>query len=157
MITAVDTNVLLDLLVPGSPKGEPSERALTQALQAGTVIICELVYAELAARFPTQSGLDAFLTDTSLRLQPSNTAALHQGGRAWLTYTRQRSVQLACPACGTTQDVHCTLCGGSIRARQAVIADFLIAAHAQVHADRLLTRDRRYYATYFPRLRLLTS
>ena len=44
MITAVDTNVLLDLLVPGAPHGEPSERALTQVLQAGTVIICELVY-----------------------------------------------------------------------------------------------------------------
>ncbi len=58
MITALDTNILLDLLIPGAPHVPDSERAILEAAAAGAVIISEPVYAELAARFATRSDLD---------------------------------------------------------------------------------------------------
>lgn len=153
MITAVDTNVVLDVLIPGAPHGDESERALAEAVRAGAVVISEPVYAELAVHFPNSENLDRFLADTGIGLKPSGTEALHRAGRAWSVYVRRRP-PLTCPQCGATQDVRCERCHARVRPRQHVVADFLIGAHAVVHADRLLTRDRGYYATYFPDLKL---
>ncbi|MBI2171853.1 MAG: nucleotide-binding protein [Chloroflexi bacterium] len=149
MITAVDTSILLDVLVPGESHAESSEQTLTESLRAGPIVIFEPVYAELAGRFPSREDLDQFLEDTGIRLQPSGVEALYLAGRAWREYLRRRPESLVCPSCGTPQDVHCATCGTRLHPRQHVAADFLIGAYATVHADRLLTRDRGYYRTYF--------
>ncbi len=43
MITAVDSSVLLDVLVAGSHNAESSYRALDEARRAGRIIACPVV------------------------------------------------------------------------------------------------------------------
>lgn len=38
MITAVDTNILLDVLIPDAPHGSASQQSLDTALQEGTLV-----------------------------------------------------------------------------------------------------------------------
>jgi len=154
MITAVDTNVLLDILMPGARHREASGRALSRAQEQGAVIISEPVCAELAVAFPEQERLPDFLTDARVRLQPSSWRALYRAGEAWAAYLRRRQ-QTVCPQCGAPQDTQCRTCGVLVGRRQHIVADFIIGAHALVQSDRLLTRDRGYYATYFPDLKLV--
>ena len=154
MISAVDTNVLLDILIPDAPHGDESERRLADAVGAGSIVICEAVYTELAAYFEQPDDLEGFVEDTGIRLGPSSRVALHRAGGAWRVYARQRSSALVCPQCGTARSVRCEECGAPLQVRQHVVADFMIGAHAVEHADRLITRDRGYYAAYFPELEL---
>ncbi len=125
MTTAVDTSILLDILRPNPEFVEQSAGLIEASSMEGRLVICDLVYAELAANFTTTDELDSFLRDSQIRCESSNTAALFLAGRLWRAY---RSA------------------GGE---RERIIADFVIGAHAQVQASRLATRDRGFYRTYF--------
>ena len=125
MITAVDTSVLLDVLRPDPNYLERSIALLEKSMSVGPLVVCDLVYAELAASFEREEELHAFLTDTRIRCESPNTEALFLAGRMWRAY---RSA------------------GGG---RGRIISDFLIGAHARVQAGRLATRDRGFYRRYF--------
>ena len=154
MTTAVDSNILLDILLPNSPLGDESELLLIRAMRQGAIVISEAVYSEVAPRFDEPADLDEFLDFTGVRLDRSSREALHRAGQAFRAYSRQRPRLPTCSACGTAQEVRCQSCGAELQSRQHTLADFLIGGHAVVHADRLLTRDRRTYARYFPELAL---
>lgn len=128
MITAVNTSVLFDVFVTRAPQHAASLEALRAAYNAGAIIVSDIVYAELAARFSDRSALDAALRDIHARLSPIDSNIAWMAGLKWAEYRRA---------------------GGP---RTHILADFLIGAHALASADAFLTRDRGFYGTYLPEL-----
>jgi predicted nucleic acid-binding protein len=131
MITAIDTNVLLDVLLPNEDFCEAAMAAMEESATAGSLVMCDIVYAELCIHFATQQECDAFLTANQIRVEALNRTAHFAASRVWREYRRQ---------------------GGS---RTRILADFMVGAHAQLQATRLLSRDRGFYRKLFPSLKLV--
>jgi hypothetical protein len=125
MTTAVDTCVLLDYVLGEPGSQDTAESALREAYAGGALIIGEVVYAELMPQFADARELEEVLGLLGISFVASSTAMAAAAGAAWGAYRK----------------------GGGPRNR--LIADFLVGAHAMLNADRLLTRDRRFYGAIF--------
>lgn len=130
MITAVDTNVLLDLFLDESPFHAESRDKLVAAYDKGAIVICDIVYAELVPRFGDRDALDGALHEINAVVSPVDSDIAYEAGLRWARYRRS---------------------GGT---RERILPDFLIGAHAIASADSFLTRDRRFFAAYFPDLQM---
>ncbi|MHC1725973.1 MAG: type II toxin-antitoxin system VapC family toxin [Syntrophobacteraceae bacterium] len=150
MITSVDTNIIFDILIPGEPFSASSKMLLDYHLAKGRLIICEVVFAELAPGFPSREILHSFLSDTGIKIVNSDENSLFLAGSRWAEYARKSAKdRLQCGRCGHAFEVPCPQCRAMLTKRLHVLADFLIGAHALVHADCILSRDLGVYRTYF--------
>ena len=158
MITAVDTNIILDVLIPGEPFGAASKELLDRHLSKGKLIFCEVVFAELAARFPSEEELASFLADTRMTLVYSNEKALYIAGSRWAEYAKKSTKnRFSCGKCGHAFEGTCPQCNAVLTKRLHVLADFLVGAHALIQADCILSRDHGVYKTYFSDLKIIDS
>lgn len=128
----LDTNILIDLFGIEDHAGAHWSRRTYERLVDDETFGCNLiVLAELAAEGAAEGELLRLFDTFRVDVLELDVAAAMAAGRAHRTY-RER--------------------GGS---RRAILANFLIAGHAETLGAALMTRDRRL-ASYFPDLTLIT-
>ncbi len=132
MTTALDANVVLDVLTGTQAEIQAAESALLAAKIAGNITISTVAYAEVAARFKSKAKADDFFSLLECKVQPLDDNAAFLAGQFFQQYKRR---------------------GGT---RTRILPDFLIAAHAQLNADRILSRDTRFFGPNFPRLKAVS-
>jgi hypothetical protein len=125
-VILADTSVLLDVLKNDPQWADRSQRALDIAAGSDQLAINDIVYAELASRFPTLEALDETIAAMPVRHAAIPRGALFLAGKAFLRYREA---------------------GGT---KTGVLSDFFLGAHAAVAGAPLLTRDPRRIRSYFP-------
>ena len=131
MITAVDTNVLLDVFTADPHFGSASRAALRKCRAEGSLVACDVVWAEVAAAFADSVAAATALDGLEVEYDGVDRDSALAAGMAWRGY---RSA------------------GGT---RRRILPDLVIGAHAMARAERLLTRDRGFYRSSFAKLEIL--
>lgn len=122
--TAVDSNILIDIVSADRTHGPSSRAAIEQCAREGALIISPEVVAEFTAGCRSASEAMAMLQKLTIEYVDIGLSDAAEAGEA-----RGRK----------------STCG-------RIIADYLIAGHAAAHADRLLTRDLGFTGMNFPGL-----
>jgi len=128
VITAVDTNILVDIFTDDKTYSDRSSAALEQSIRQGRIVVCEVVWAETCALFPNDIDFEQAMDTLGIELTSMNKDCARRAGSVWRQYRKN---------------------GGK---RTRMIADFMIGAHALMQCDRLLTRDRGFFRKYFAKL-----
>lgn len=129
--TLVDSNVLIDVFSGDPAWSDWSREALRQAGADGPLVINEVIYAEIAARYSRIEELEHALPRDDFQREHLPWPAAFIVGRAFADYRGR---------------------GGD---RRSPLPDFFVGAHAAIAGLRLLTRDVARYRTYFPTVELI--
>ncbi len=125
MKSAVDSSIILDILLDDPKHAGKSMDLLEHHLLHGPVIICPVAYCESAASLYPPVKFSKIARQMGLVYNDFDHDICTLAAQMWRDYRFQ---------------------GGP---RQRVLADFLIGAHAIRRADCLISRDRGFFRGYF--------
>lgn len=132
----IDSNVLIDMLGPEGDWKAWSTDAVTLAGADHDLAITPIVVAEVAPRAGSLKAFFEGISGFGVTVAELGNEAAFAAGWAFNQYrARRRSAN------------------DPVR---SIIADFLIGGQAQVLGASILTRDPRFYRTYFPTVPLIT-
>ncbi|OGL43176.1 MAG: hypothetical protein A2161_04210 [Candidatus Schekmanbacteria bacterium RBG_13_48_7] len=131
MIAAVDSSIILDILLNDQEYVEQSMNLLVKYHLKGSIIISPIVFSECAASLKNPDIFGDIMDEMGLQYQPLTPDICKLAAKFWHQYRIK---------------------GG---ARKRILADFLNGAHAQIIAGILLTRDRGFYKNYFTELQII--
>ncbi|RUV38605.1 PIN domain-containing protein, partial [Mesorhizobium sp. M1A.T.Ca.IN.004.03.1.1] len=87
-MTLVDTNVLLDLVTDDPKWSSWSIAQLETASIEGSLLINDVIYAELAVRYDRIEALEAFVEQAALEMTPMPRSALFLAGKVFTQYRK---------------------------------------------------------------------
>ena len=128
---ALDSSVLIDVMIADKDFAVASEACIGGALAVDDVVVCDAVVAEVQAMLDTSVDLMDVLSTLGIRFDATAEKAAVRAGHMNRRF-RSR--------------------GGK---RQRVVADFLIGAHALLQCDGLITRDAGFFRDYFKGLKII--
>jgi predicted nucleic acid-binding protein len=129
-VTAVDSNILIDVLFDDTEFSSTSTAALALASEHGGLVISTVVMAEVAACFPNSEAALNFFRSIDLLVTPFDAQGAFAAGHLWGMRTHKD--------------------------RSRILPDYIVASHGVHHANRLLTRDSGFKRMNVPGLVVVT-
>jgi len=84
VITAVDSSIIIDVLEPDPDHGPPSREALRRYLREGSMVACDVVWAEVGTAFGhAQARAVEALREIGIAYSPMNEEAALRAAECW--------------------------------------------------------------------------
>jgi predicted nucleic acid-binding protein len=135
-VILVDSNILIDVFSRDNDWHSWSRNALSEANEDARLIINQIIVAEVAPQFSDLGAFLVWVQSFEVNIEELGIDAGYAGGKAFVEYRRRRKAAAA--------------------SKTSVLPDFLIGGHAQTLGATILTRDPRFFRTYFPSVPLIT-
>ena len=126
----VDSNIILDIVTKDPDWYDWSASQLETLAEDHKLLINDIVYSEISISFEYIEELEDILADNFI-IQPIPREALFLAGKIFIKYKNA---------------------GGT---KTSTLPDFFIGSHASILNVALLTRDKKRYKNYFPKLEII--